>query len=403
MGKIEVTDKELKDIFKENIVELQEEPEFQWSAERIKYAADTSGAPNIKLGIGNVPLDYDLWEGLKNPAVVGLFPAGLREIWEFYANRRKLRVDEYGRQTIFQTLRSFKFAQKNYSRAIIISVMLPFTPKTIKDYTIQFYENLEKRKGSSHLFSKMYEDVNLMIDKATSRVAMNLISKDNVILAMNDDNVKKISTEAIAQTHQGASHGPSKGGNYSQKSISALMGLGQFGIQRIIFRDEIINGKVQRFVGPIRSIIMFDKEDLVKKGEGGVIYPSEEWRKFLFELFDFTNINPEVNKYRFCTYISHNDAGCGKCIDYCPSGAQYNSVPNTNGAFSEQVAKQQHRFWNEKLQFDYAKCCEERGQMGTLLPEWSCARCITTCASEGNRRAYAAKNFYKKMFQLTKQ
>ena len=57
---------------------------------------------------------------------------------------------------------------------------------------------------------------------------------------------------------------------------------------------------------------------------------------------------------------------------------------------------------NGKLQFDYARCCEDRGHMGTLFPEWSCARCVSTCATDGNRRHYAAKNYYNKMRALTR-
>jgi len=248
----------------------------------------------------------------------------------------------------------------------------------------------------------MFKDVNLMIDKATSRVAIDLVRDDTVVLAMNNDTVKSVSTEAVPLTHQGDSHGPSKGGNYSQKSVAVLMGLGQFGVSRIVFRDESVDGKVQRFVGPLSSIIMFDKEDLVRDGADSIIYPTETWREFLFDLFDFTNIDPDVNKYRFCTYIPCDDEGCGKCISYCPSGAQTNSAPAPDGKYQEQISKQAHRFWEGKLQFDFGRCCEERGQMATLFPEWSCARCISTCVAEGNRRMYAAKNFYEKMLHLTR-
>jgi len=398
MGITQITVKEVTQVFKEKIKELQEEPEFQWSEDKIKYAVEENNEPSVKVAVGNVPLDYDLWKGLRNPALIGLYPVGLREIWEFYANRKKERVDEYGRQTIFQIPRSFDFARKNYSRAAIISVMLPFSPKVTKDYTELI---LEKRRGSSHLFSRMYQDVNQILERAIIRVAIDLITDDRVAVAMDNRNVKSVSTEAVPLTHQGTSHGPSKNGNYPQKSIAVLMGLGQFGVSRIVFRDELVDGKVQRFVGPLRSIIIFDKEDLVKDGSGGVTYPTEDWREFLFKLYDFTNIDPEINKYRFCTHIPYNDEGCSKCIECCPSGAQPNSAPAPNGKFPEQVSKQTHRFWDGKLQFDFGRCCDERGKMGTLFPEWSCARCVTTCVSQGNRRRYAAENFYRKMFELT--
>ena len=77
---IDVTVDELTRIFKERLTEVEEEPEFQRSAEKIKYATDENGEPLVKLSIGNMPVDYDLWRGLRNPAVIGLHPAGLPEI-----------------------------------------------------------------------------------------------------------------------------------------------------------------------------------------------------------------------------------------------------------------------------------------------------------------------------------
>ena len=386
-------------IFKEKILELQDEPEFQRSIEKTKFATDKNSDPAVKLAVGNVPLDYDLWEGLRNPALIGIYPAGLREIWEFYANRRRGQVDETGRQTIFQVPRSFEFALNNYQRAVIISVMLPFSKTIVRDYVGQV---IKEKKTSSYRFTSMYEDINRMADKALTRTAIELVTKDSdrIVVAFNNDTVKAISTEAIPQTRQGGSHGPSKGGNYPQKSVAALVGLGQFGISRIVFRDELIDGKVERFTGPVRSIIIFDKQPPVNGGQGGIIYPSKAWRQFLFQLFDFTKTQPEINKYRFCSHIPLNDNGCNKCVDCCPSGAQPGSAPQSDGQYPEQVARQAHRFWEGNLQFDYGKCCDDRGQMAGLLPEWSCARCLTICMDQGIRRKQAVQDFYSKMSEL---
>ncbi len=386
-------------LFSGMVAKLREEPEFQWASENIKYALDKNGYPLVKVAAGNLSLDYDLWKGLRNPATIGLYPAGLREIWEFYENRVKKRVDEFGRQTIFQIPRSFDLALKNYNRALIISVMLPFSKSVVEEYSRMISMN---ERGSSHVFNRMYEDVNQIIDKATTRVAMSLIADDNVVVAMDNKNVKGVSTEAFPLTRQGESHGPTKGGNYPQKSIAVMMGLGQFGIARMILRDEFVDGRVERFVGPLRSIVIFDNEDLITDGFGGIIFPTEAWREFLFSISDFTDVREEINRYRFCTYIPYGDKGCGKCVDCCPSGAQANSVPETNGTYNDHVSGQTHRFWEGKLQFDSARCCEDRGQMTTLLPEWSCARCLSICAAEGMRRASAARDFYQKMQELTK-
>ena len=396
----DLTFERLTDMFKGRIAELQEEPEFQWSRERIQYATEEDGEePSVKVAIGNVPLTYDLWEGLRNPAVIGLYPAGLQEIWEFYANRRKDSVDEGGRQTIFQIPRSFDFAYRNYKRAVIISVMLPFSPKILGDY-VQGISG--KTGGSSHVLKRMFQDVDLMIDKATGRVGIDLVAEDTVVVAMVNATVAAVSKEAIPQTHQGAAHGASKGGNYPQKSAAVLMGLGQFGVGRFVIRDELMDGKVERFIGRLRSIIVFDKEDLVRDGSYGIIYPTETWREFLFNLTDFTDVDPDINKYRFCPYIPYDDESCRECIRVCHWGALANSVPAPSGRYPERVLKQAHRFWEGELQFDFARCSEEQQQMTALFPEWSCGRCVSICAAEGNGRPYAAKNFYEKMLELTR-
>ncbi|MFC2038737.1 hypothetical protein ACFLUG_03090 [Chloroflexota bacterium] len=383
-------------------MEVRDEPEFARASDRLKYATDKDGNPLIKLAVGNMPMDYDLWEGLRNPATIGLHPAGLPELWEFYANRRKKKVDEAGRPTIFQVPQSFEYAKETYNRAVIISVMLPFSQNVLSDYVSQV---IEKKKGSSHAFSRMYEDINRIIDKTVSRVATDMVVDDSeiVVLPMTGENVNTLSAEAIPQTKQGISHGPNKGGNYPQKSIAALFGLGQFGISRIIFRDETVEGKVIRYTGPVRSIVIFDKETMIMDGSDEVVYPTSAWRDFLMRLYDFTDTDQEINQYRFCTHIPLNDRGCNKCVECCPSGAQPSSTPLDNGEYSEQVNRQAHRFWDSKLQFDFGKCCDERGQMLGIMPEWSCARCVTICADQGIRRKLAAQSYYQKMKELTSE
>lgn len=389
----------LTQTFQEKIDELQAEPDFSKGPERTKCALDRNGKPAVKLAIGNVPLEYDLWEGLRNPAVIGLYPAGLREIWEFHAHRIKRKAEEGGKQTIFQMPRSFDFALENYHRAVIISAMLPFSHRIVQEYVSRI---MGKRKGSSYLFTSMYEEMNRLLDKAVTRAAIDLMTdnSDSVVVAMNNDNVKACSNEAIPQTRQGASHGPSKGSNYPQKSMAVLMGLGQFGISRLVFRDEFIDGRVERFAGPIRSIIVFDKQPLIKDGGGGVIFPSPAWRQFLFKLFDFTNTDRDINQYRFCSHIPVDDDGCGKCASHCSSGAQASSAPKSDGQYSEQVSRS-NRFWAGKLQFDYSKCTDERNQMAGIFPEWSCARCITVCIDQGIKRETAARSYVNKISELT--
>jgi hypothetical protein len=384
--------------FRDEVTMLQEEPAFQWGAGKAICAVDDAGLPAVQVAVGNVPLDYDLWQGLRNPAVVGRHPAGLRELWEFHANRRKRKVDESGRATIFQLPLPFADAKQTYRRAVLVSAMLPFAPDVMARYADVVLAN---RGGASHLFRRMYEESNRLIDTATSRVAMALGTRDNVVIPMHNDNVEALSREAIPATRQGVSHGPSKGGNYPQKSLAVLLGLGQFGISRIVFRDVVDGGRVRRFVGPLRSIVLFDDASLVTDGEAGIVHPTAAWRDYLFTLFDFAVTDPDVNRGRFCTYLPLDDEGCWKCVGCCPSGAQANSAPTARGDYAATVRQQRHRFWEGRLQFDAARCCEDRGQMQTLFPEWSCARCVTICAVAGTRRPDAVAHFNAQRRALT--
>jgi hypothetical protein len=396
----DITVENIGKLFVDIVNELQEEPEFQRGDHKRAYACNKADSPQIKVAIGNMPLDYDLWQDLRNPAVVGLYPAGLPEIWEFHANRRKQKTDESGRQTIFQIPKPFEFALDKYNRAVFISMMLPFSHETVYGYVS---EVIGRKNASSHVFAKMYDDISRMADKAVTRVAIQLASEiEDVVVVMNNENVKALSTEVIPQTRQGISHGPCKGGNYPQKSLAVLLGLGQFGVSRMVFRDEIINNKVQRFAGPIRSIVIFDKQPLISDGRDGIIYPSKAWRQFLMRLFDFTDTDSALNKNRFCTFIPLGDSGCSKCIESCPSGAQLNSIPRSNGQYSEQISRQVHRFWKGKLQFDFNSCQDERGQLSGLYPEWSCARCLTVCLDRGTRRKQAVTSFSLKISDLAK-
>lgn len=385
--------------FQGKILELLGEPKFSSNAAQQKFATDSNNNPSVKLAIGNVPLEYNLWKGLKNPAVVGLYPLGIQEIWEFYAHRRNKKTDEDGRRKIFPLPVSFDEAKKIFNRAVIISVMLPFASEVIKD---SVKSTRKKNNGSSYAFTHMYEEVNDLLDKSVMRMGIELTSNDVVAVAMNNDTVKKASAEAIPLNRQDSSHGACKLGHYPQKSIAALMGLGQFGVSRILFSDEIIDGKVQRFTGPIRSLILFDKGTLTTGKKDEIFFPNDSWREFLLRLFDFTQTDPEINQYRFCQYSLNKGKGCRKCVESCPSGAQINSAPLRSGKYSKKVVSRSNWFYDGNLQFDFNLCRDDRTQMKDLYPEWSCARCLSACASNGLKSKSAVIKFNEIKHQLTK-
>lgn len=387
----------IEKVFKERIAELLEEPEFHIEEIDASYALEDDGSPIVKVSAANVELSHDLWKGMRNPAGIGSYPAGLPEFWEFYAHRRKRSIDETGRRSIFQIPRSFSSAAEEYSRAVVISVMFPFSLNLIERYAKALINREDARPYS---FKKIYDKVNLILEKAISRASVDFMSRENVVIPLDYGTVGSISKEVIPASRQGDSHGPCKQVHVPLKSLAVLTGLGQLGISRMLFRDEIRNGKVERFTGPLRSIVVFDKDEPVKKGEGGIIYLSEAYREFLFRLTDFTDTSPEINNYRYCSYVAENGRGCTQCLRYCPTGAQAYSRPDRNGEYSSNVAKQKHRFYDGKLQFDFARCIEDRSQMGSIFPEWSCARCITACAASGIRREFPASHYAEKVAEL---
>lgn len=359
----------------------------------VKYAQDSAGKPDVKVAGANVPLDYDLWGGLRNPAGVGLHPASLQDIWEFYAWRTtSSHLDESGRETIFEVPRSFEYARDRFQRVLIVSVMLPFAGKLLKAHD-KFIR--EHERGAFWQYSRFYEEVNDTLDKAILRTGMELSNAENVVLAMDRKTMDDLSLEAVPLTRQGKAHGPQKEVHYPQKSLAVLTGLAQFGVSRFVFRDELEGGKVKRFLGPIRSLVIFDREPLVENGRHGIIYPHQRWRDFLFSLSDFTKTQYDINRYRFCTYVPLDDKGCGKCLPSCPPGALIRSVPDMMGRYSGDLHEPK-RFWKDQLQFDYERCRGDRKKMATLFPEWRCGRCITTCAAAGNRRRGAVEGYEKK-------
>jgi len=369
------------------IEESRREPEYLWADDRRNHKVNDEGEAAIKAAVANCTLDFDLWKGLRNPAQIGRHPVGLREIWEYYAANdiKKIRPD--GTPNYLSMPSSFEEAAAQFSRGVIISVMLPVADEVFERYA----ETIVRREPAPYdAYCKIWGETNQLLDEAVAKVAMELYGPERAVVPMTDDRVRAISEQAVPLIHQGNYHGPCKGGNFPQKSAAVLTGLVQFGVSRNVFRDEIRNGQVGRFVGPIRSIVLFDAEDPVTDGSGGVVYLTGAWREQVIALSDFTNIRPEVNRQRYCTCIPDqewDEEGCGFCIQYCPPGAVGSSAPKEDGEYTGAVKQEGSRFSDGHLQFNFARCLDDRTQKAKLYPDYVCARCMVICAARGKRRA----------------
>ena len=186
-------------------------------------------------------------------------------------------------------------------------------------------------------FCKAWAELNQLMDLGIGRLAMNLSRRDRAVVAMNDNTVIRISEEAIAHTRRGDSHGVCKGGNFPQKSLAVLTGLAQFGISRSVFRDEVVDGKVKRYLGVLRSIVLFDSVEAIEDGEGGMLYLTEEWRQAAMKLSDFTQREPEINRHQLL-HLYPGAGGSGLCEmhHFLPLGGLVKFLPENRRYLSRE-------------------------------------------------------------------
>jgi hypothetical protein len=386
----EITQVKIEIALRRKVEEVRSKPEYMWADGRRNHKITDAGEAVVKVALANCALDFDLWQGLRNPALVGQYPVGLREIWEYYAasNIKKVRSDGTPNHLSIPT--PFGEAARQFGRAVIISAMLPLTDGVFERYA----QAIERREPAPYdAYCKVWAETNQLLDEAVAKVAMGLYGPRRAVVPMTNGMVSAISEQAVPLLHQGSYHGPCKGGNYSQKSVGVLTGLAQFGISRMVFRDEVHNGRVERFMGPIRSIVLFDTQDPVTDRAGGIVHLTPAWKEHLKALSDFTDIRPEVNRQRYCTHIpdqEQGEEGCGLCVQYCASGAVGSSAPQANGEYAETVKRETSRFSDGYLQFNFARCAEELYQKAKLYPDYKCARCLVICAARGVRRKVGA-------------
>jgi len=84
--------------------------------------------------VTNCAPDFDVWQGLRSPALIGMYPISLRDIWMHYAamNVKSTRAD--GSPNPLAMPEPFEDACREYRRAVIISAMLATHPGIYEGY-----------------------------------------------------------------------------------------------------------------------------------------------------------------------------------------------------------------------------------------------------------------------------
>ncbi|MFQ6130410.1 MAG: hypothetical protein ACE5R4_00075 [Armatimonadota bacterium] len=383
---IPLTRSALQAVLTDKVVEVMREPDYSWGDGFRSFMSDDEGKPVVRLALANCTPDTDIWEGLRSPAQAGMYPIGLCDVWMHYAasNVQSTRYD--GSPNPLAVPEPFEEAQERLKRAVIISAMLPLNPEVYAAYA-EKVERGDLDPWDYYCHARI--EVGALIDKAVAKLALALMAPRRAVVPMTARGAATVADRTRSEYLRGSYHGPCNN-HYPQNSIAAMTGLLRFGVNRLPFRDEVWpDGSVRRLCGQYASIIVFDEDDVVQDGSGGVSVLDADRRAWLRRVNDFTDVAPEAVAQRFCTYNvlgSDGNSVCTKCIESCPSGALANSSPDPSGIMDELLTRQTHRFSEGALKFDYGTCNRDRGQKAQLYDEYVCARCEAVCAAKGVRR-----------------
>lgn len=347
----------------EKMVEVIGEPGFDWGTAFRSFMADDDGSPLVRVGVANCAPDMDIWEGLRSPAQAGMYPIELKDVWMHYAasNVKSTRFD--GSPNPLAMPEPWEDAAQRLKRAVIISAMMPISDEVYESYA----EKIERGDiDPFDYYCHARAEVGSLINKAVAKLAMSLMTDGRAVVPMTAKGAGTVITRTRSEYLKGKYHGPCND-QYPQNSIAVMSGLMHFGISRLPFRDEVAaDGSVRRLQGQYASIIVFDETAPVEDAAGGVMLLDSERLSWLRRVNDFSDVDADVAAERYCTYNAVGADGetvCGKCIEACTSGALANSSPRPDGAFSESVAKQTHRFSGGTVKFDYGTCNRDRKQI----------------------------------------
>ena len=71
MTEREITRASMEAALTAKVAEIRAKPEYLWADGRSNQKTDSAGRPVVKVGVANCALDHDLWQELRNPAIVG--------------------------------------------------------------------------------------------------------------------------------------------------------------------------------------------------------------------------------------------------------------------------------------------------------------------------------------------
>jgi ferredoxin len=350
---------------------------------------DAGGAPLVRVAIANFAPELDIWAGLRNPAQVGRYPLMPAEIWEHYAATNFTRVRADGSSSILALPETFEEALGRIRRVVIVCGMLAVNPAVYEDYA----QKIDRGDlDPPDTYCRATAEVADIVDKAMGKLALSLMAPQRAVVPMTEQGTQKIVERTRGEYRRGTYHGPCNE-LWPQNSIAVMTGLMRFGVHRLPFRDEVdVDGSRQRLYGRYRSIVIFDQEVPVSNGGAGVGFLDAERLAWLYQVNDYTSDDPAATAERYCTYnLTESDSAsvCARCIEACPSSALANSSPDPNGLFGEETTSQTHRFWDDKLAFDFGNCLSDRSQKADLFEDYVCARCEAICAARGMRKAAA--------------